>query len=194
VGKVEDRLRELASEHGGYFLAAEASERGTPRPLIVQLANRQRIERVSRGLYRFVSWPPDPARQYHEATLWARAQRGLRYAIVSHQSALELYGLTDANPSTVHVTIPPGTRIRRDVPKWITFHWASVPPGDQSIECGVDVASARRAIEDTATVLGSDGVHQAVAQARQKNLLREDELDQLTRLFGEGILEPYDGR
>ena len=118
----------------------------------------------------------------------------MQYAIISHQSALELYGLTDANPSTVHVTIPPGTRIRRDVPKWITFHWAWVPPGDQSMASGVDVVSARRAIEDTANVLGSDGVHEAVAQARQKNLLREAELDQLARAFGKVILEPYDDR
>src|ERR1700682_1665037 len=70
---VEDALREIAADHDGLFTAGEAKQAGVSQPVIVQLAARGRLNRLSRGLYAFPTWPTTTHRQYHEAVLWPQA-------------------------------------------------------------------------------------------------------------------------
>jgi len=188
--KVEDRLRELALDHAGYFTSFEAAHAGIPQKAVVQLAQRSRITRIGHGIYRFESWPDADMRQYHEALLWPQAQRALPYAAVSHESALELYGLTHLNPGVIHVTIPK-TRIIRDIPRWIELHKAELPSDERTTEHGVPIVTVVRAIYDVAEMRGLDVVHHAIHDARARNLLREDELARLGRDFGSVVTEPY---
>lgn len=192
MARNEDTLRELAAEHEGLFTVRAAEQAGVARPLVVQLAHRGRLERVSQGLYRFPSWPTTSLQQYHEAVLWPQAHRKIDYALVSHDSALELYELTLLNPRLLHVTLPPKTRISRQPPTWMRLHFAKVPEIDRTWERGVPVVSVPRAIEDVASTQGADVVQRAVSEARQRRLLREDELQRLVGEFGNEILEPYD--
>ncbi|HVA29560.1 MAG TPA: type IV toxin-antitoxin system AbiEi family antitoxin domain-containing protein [Candidatus Baltobacteraceae bacterium] len=191
MAKVEDALRELAAEHEGLFTAKEAEAAGVARALVVQLAHRGRLDRVAQGLYRFPSWPTTGLQQFHEAVLWPGAHRELAYALVSHDSALELYSLTQLNPGTIHVTLPPKTRISRQLPAWLRLHFADVAENDRAWEQGIPIVSIPRAIEDVAPVHGIDVVHRAVSEARERHLLREDELQRLVDKFGTEILEPY---
>lgn len=191
MAKVEDTLRELASEHEGLFTAAQAEEAGVPRALVVQLAHRGRLERVAQGLYRFAIWPATGLQQYHEAILWPRAHRDLEYALVSHDSALELYSLTNLNPGVIHVTLPPKTRISRKLPAWLRLHFADVAESDRAWQRGVPVVSIPRAIEDIEPVHGADVVHRAISEARERHLLRDDDVQRLVDKFGSEVLEPY---
>ncbi len=43
-------------------------------------------------------------RQIMEATLWPRGAHGA----LSHETALDLYGLSDVNPAKIHITVPHG--------------------------------------------------------------------------------------
>ncbi len=191
MGRIEDALRDIAADHGGLFTTQEAVTAGIRRELIVQLAARGRIERVAQGLYRFQTWPANELQQYHEAVLWPRAQRELAYAVISHDSALELYNLTQLNPGSIHVTIPRTTRIVRATPAWLRFHRADIDERDRTWERGVPTVSVARAIEDVAPTHGLDIVHRAVSEARERRLLREDELARLASAFGNVVLEPY---
>lgn len=187
----EDILRDIAGEHEGLLTAAEAEGAGVPRALVVQLAHRGRLERIGQGLYRFPSWPTTSLQQYHEAVLWPRAHRDLEYALISHDSALELYNLTQLNPSVIHVTLPPKTRISRERPTWLRLHFEDVAENDQAWERGIPIVSVPRAIEDVASRHGADVIHRAVSEARERRLLREDELQRLINRFGNEISEPY---
>jgi len=191
VGKAEDVLRDLAGEHDGFFTTLEAGEAGVPSAIVVQLHQRGRIERVAQGLYRFPIWPTSEFQQYQEAILWPRVYRNLDYSLISHDSALEFYNLTQLNPSVVHVTLPQHTRIRRTAPSWIRLHFLAVAESDRRWEHRVSVVSIPRAIEDVAETRGLDVVHQAVSEARERRLLREDELARLVTRFGSSLLEPY---
>jgi hypothetical protein len=116
VGRIEDTLRGIAAEHDGYFTSSEAEEAGIKRAIVVQLKHRGRLERIDRGLYRLANWPQNDRQDYHRALLWPTAHRNLAYALISHDSALELYGLSDLNPDSVHVTVPAAFRARRAIP------------------------------------------------------------------------------
>ena len=188
MAKLEDALREVAAEHDGLFTSTEAEEAGVPRILVVQLAHRGRLNRVAQGLYRFPTWPTTRLQQYHEATLWPRAHRDLEYALISHDSALELYNLTQLNPGAIHVTLPPKTRISRARPTWLRLHFADVAEIDRVWEQGVPIVSIPRAIEDVTPTHGVDLLHRAVSEARERRLLREDELQRLVDKF---VIPPF---
>jgi predicted transcriptional regulator of viral defense system len=190
MARIEDSLRDIAAEHGGMVTAQQAVADGISPMQLVLLARRGRLERAARGLYRFPTWPLDELRQYHFATLWPQSHRALRYAVVSHESAIELYNLTQLNPGVVHVTVPRKTRISRDTPTWLRLHFEDIDDRDRTFERGVPVVSIPRAIEDLAPY-GTDLVHRAVSEARERRLLREDELERLVGRFGSVILEPY---
>ena len=80
----------------------------------------------------------------------------LEYALISHDSALELYNLTQLNPGVIHVTLPPKTRISRERPTWLRLHFADVAENDRAWEQGIPIVSVPRAIEDVAPVHGVD--------------------------------------
>ncbi|HEV2644111.1 MAG TPA: nucleotidyltransferase domain-containing protein [Candidatus Elarobacter sp.] len=188
MGRIEDALRDVAAEHGGFFTTQAAVAAGIRRDLIVQLANRGRIERVARGLYRFRSWPAGGLARYHEAVLWAHAQRDLAYAVVSHDSALELYKLAQRTPDVVHVTIPQKTRIVRDTPSWIRFHRAGVEQHDRVRESGVPTVSIARALEDIAPARGTKVVCAVAREAQERRLLHDDDVSRLVSTFGSGVV------
>jgi predicted transcriptional regulator of viral defense system len=184
-------LWDIAREHDGYFSVMEAEQAGVSRIAVAQIARRGRLEHIARGLYRFPQWPHTGREQYHEALLWPSAHRRLPYALVSHDSALELYGLTDLNPAVVHVTIPPGLRIERTPPPHIRLHLDEVPLEDRSEYEGVPVVAVRRAIEDVAARYGVDLVHRATAEAYARRLLTAEDIKRLTARFGAVVAEPY---
>lgn len=192
MGRIEDTLRGIAAEHDGYFTSSEAEEAGIKRAIVVQLKHRGRLERIDRGLYRLANWPQNDLQDYHRALLWPTAHRNLAYAVISHDSTLELYGLSDLNPDSVHVTVPAAFRARRAIPAWLRIHTEDVPDRDRTSERGVPTISIVRAIEQIAPTRGLGIVHQAISQARIRNLLRDDELRRLVARFGTEMLEPYD--
>jgi predicted transcriptional regulator of viral defense system len=51
---------------------------------------------------------------------------------VSHESALELYGLADVAPAEVHLTLPRAYRHRR-APAGVRLHWPRVPLSEEEI-------------------------------------------------------------
>ena len=66
-----------------------------------------------------------------EAALWPQVRRPGTHGVISHESALEIYGLSDASPAKVHVTLPTGLRIRRTAPKHLVLHYADLNPNDE---------------------------------------------------------------
>jgi predicted transcriptional regulator of viral defense system len=74
--------------------------------------------------------------------------------VISHESALAIYGLSDASPAKVHVTLSTGLRIRRAVPKRLALHYADLKPKDVQQVDGVPVTTAARAAQADAREAG----------------------------------------
>lgn len=173
-------LYELAEGQAGYFTAAQAREAGLHQVRLAQLHQRGDIERVTRGVYRLTRYPISPLGQYMEAALWPQVRRPDAHGVISHESALAIYGLSDASPARVHVTLPTDFRIRRAVPQRLVLHYADLKPRDvQQVE-GVPVTTAVRAIRDSyAAHLGPALVRQAINDGRRTGHLTLDDADRL---------------
>ncbi len=130
---------------------------------LVQLEHNEDIERLSRGVYRLTRYPISPFGQYMEAALWPQVRRAGVHGTISHESALALYGISDASPSKVHITLPPALRIRRAPPGQLMIHRAHLDPGEVRIVEGVPVTTPERAIRDVHDAhLGPALVRQAI--------------------------------
>ena len=173
-------LYELAEAQAGYFTAAQAREAGLHQVRLAQLYQRGDIERVTRGVYRLTRYPISPLGQYMEAALWPQVRRPDAHAVISHESALAIYGLSDASPAKVHVTLPTGLRIRRAVPTRLALHYADLTPKDVKQVDGVPVTTAARAIRDAhASHLGPALIRQAIGDGRRTGHLTLDEAERL---------------
>lgn len=151
----------------GLVTAAQAQVAGVRPMALVMMARRGTLERVSHGVYRVVDWPAHPLTQYMQATLWPvdakRPPEERTRAVLSHETALALWELSDVSPATVHVTVPPRYRVRRAVPRWMAVHRMELSADDVTQLEGMPIVTPARAIRDGLTAhMGAALLEQAI--------------------------------
>jgi predicted transcriptional regulator of viral defense system len=178
-----DELAALAEEHDGLLTAEQAREAGFTDSVLTRLVQRGRIERTARGVYRIPYVSPGRFSQYREAVLWVKANRGPNQAALSHITALAVYGISDANPSLIHLTIPRSARLRRQIPKGLVLHREDLAPEDMTVEEGIPLTTISRTVADLLRSGGRlDLIRQAISDARREGLIRDGEAKQLREL------------
>jgi predicted transcriptional regulator of viral defense system len=177
-----DELFALAEEHDGLLTSKEARAAGIQDSVLVRLAQRGRLERMTRGVYRISHYPANRLAQYREAVLWAKASQGPEHIALSHETALLLYGVSDANPSRVNLPVPTSARLRRKCPEWVAVHRANFSPEDIGEHEGLPVTTVSRTILDVLSATHrTDVVRQSVSDAVRKGLLNSAEASSLRR-------------
>lgn len=78
---------------GGYITAAQARQMGVSHRMLSHHARNGRFQRVARGVYRLSHFPASPFEDLYIA--WLRT--GPR-SVISHKSALAVYGLSELPP------------------------------------------------------------------------------------------------
>jgi predicted transcriptional regulator of viral defense system len=125
-----DVLYELAEEHGGFFTSREALDAGVGHTMLSYHATHGDLERVAHGVYRLTRYPAHRFGDVIAAALWAGPD-----AAASHDTALAVYGLAEALPSAIHLTLPrrfrgqrPGVRVHEaPLPDAQVWQWEYVP-------------------------------------------------------------------
>jgi predicted transcriptional regulator of viral defense system len=103
---------DIAAEQQGYVTQEDARGAGIAATTLARMAERGTLVRTSHGVYRVPLIPAGPLDQYREATLWPRGVRG----VLSNETALGLYELSDVNPAKIHITVPRAHRPQRATP------------------------------------------------------------------------------
>jgi predicted transcriptional regulator of viral defense system len=140
-------LFNLAEDQMGYVATAQAASAGVQPMTLVMMAHRGTVERVSQGVYRLVDYPGHPLAQYMQATLWPYNRRG----VLSHETALALYEMSDIDPPRVHITVPAAYRIQRRVPSYLIVHRADLLPSDVTTLEHMPITTPERTIRDCMT-------------------------------------------
>ncbi len=159
----------LSSEQAGYFTSAQAHAHGYSPQLLGYHAERGRFERVRRGLYRLRDYPSSPREEVMAAWLAA----GRESAVVSHESALEMLGLSDVVPTTIHLLVPRGRRWVRALPG-VTVHTTAddLAPDEIVTRQGLRVTAPTRTILDVANAgTAPEQVIMAVGQAQARGMI-----------------------
>jgi predicted transcriptional regulator of viral defense system len=119
--------------------------------------------RAGRGVYRFARYPYSPFEPIVVAWLECGPE-----AVVSHETALSLHGLSDVIPQAIHLTLSRNQRSRK-APAGTILHTTLHPiaPSDRAVHppSGVPMTSVIRTIIDVITSgTSSDEVAKAVSQ------------------------------
>ena len=177
-----DELATIAEENDGLVTAAQARSAGVTDSVLARLVQRERIERIARGVYRIPYFPPGRFSQYREAVLWAKANRGPVNLAISHATALAVYGVSDANPSSIHLTVPKSARLRRDKPKSVIVHHDDLTKSDITVHEGLPLTTISKTVTDLLAAGGRiDLLRQAISDARREGYIGAAEAGQLRR-------------
>ncbi|MGH3428534.1 MAG: type IV toxin-antitoxin system AbiEi family antitoxin domain-containing protein [Mycobacteriales bacterium] len=163
-----DLVVERAAEQHGYVTTRVARDLGIDPTQLRLLAARGRLERVGRGVYRVQVLPRGEHDDLAEAVAWT-----LGRGIISHESALVLYGLSDVNPSRVHLTVPRDNYPRAAGGGLYRLHRRTLPVTDTTEADGIPTTTVARTIRDCLT--GGTDPYQlqlAIDRAEAEGLLR----------------------
>lgn len=162
-----DAIYRQAESQAGYFTAQQAVDAGMDRSTLSHHARPGgRYDRIRPGLFRIRRFPSSPSEHVMAAWLPLRGAG----AVVSHESALDLYELSDLIPNAVHLTVPRSERgLRRR--KGVRLHTTDNPPTKAEVQtiAGLPLTSPERSIMD-ALEAGAQpeqvelAVHQALAR------------------------------
>ena len=177
-GREYDKVLDLAAEQFGYVTTAQIRARGVARDTIRKMAKRGTLERVSWGVYRLPTFPSSPYAEYMEASLWPAGVLG----VISHESALTVRGLSDVNPSAIHITVPKDFRVRRATPAHLVVHHAQLSDDEVAVFEGIPTTTVQRTIEDCHRAhLGPAALRQALDDAQREGHLSPSEVTELSR-------------
>ena len=104
------RLYDVAETQSGYFTASQAIEAGYSRASHHYHQKVGNWRREGHGIYRLHLYPRMPDEEYVRLMLWSRDRAGNTQAVVSHETALQAFELSDVMPAKIHLTVPEGFR------------------------------------------------------------------------------------
>jgi len=168
---VLDRLYDLAERQAGYFTAGQAVDAGVSRRLLSHHSAGGPLIHAERGLYRLRNFPGSP----HEGLVatWLAVGRQVD-AVISHDSALDLYDLSDIIPTAVHLTSSRAYRGHRGGRRpGVRLHFVTggVPPRDRAERKGLPITSVERTLLDSLAMHGvTEQTELATAEALDRGL------------------------
>jgi predicted transcriptional regulator of viral defense system len=151
------RLYHIAEAQSGYFTAAQALNVGFTSPLLSYHTRQGTFQRVAHGVYRLTYYPPTP----HEDLFVAWLRTGPN-SVISHESALALYELSDVLPSSIHLIVPRTASRRRS---GLRLHTNRLAEDEVTRYQGLPVTTPARTIADA--ILMGTGPEQIVMSVQQ---------------------------
>ena len=164
-----NQLYDIAENQGGYFSASQARECGFAWDRLSKNVKSGKFTRVVRGVYRFTQFPYSP----YEDLFIAHLRAGPK-SVISHESALSVYELSDLLPHEIHIIVPRSSSVRR---KGIRQHTNKLDKEDISSREGLPITTVARTLADIASSgLAEELVIQAIDEALSRGLVTEKDL------------------
>jgi len=164
-----NHLYEIAESQGGYFTAQQAKEVGFSWERLSSNADTGRFNRVQHGVYRLSQFPGS---KYGDLFIaWLNAGKN---SVISHESALSLYELSDQLPAEIHVILTRNSSRRK---KGFRIHTNVLSPDEITWKEGLKVTTVERTLVDVLSYgIAQEQVDLAVQQALQRGLITSESL------------------
>jgi predicted transcriptional regulator of viral defense system len=186
-GPDRQALFDVASEQYGYFTADQAARCGYAPDMLTYHVRRGTFQRAHRGVYRFRDYPSSP----REHVVAARLAVDKDMAVVSHESALDLWDLSDIIPDAVHLTVPRARRsLANTPPPGVVVHTTARQWGDGEVRTheGIRLTSPERTILDAAEAgTQPEQIDMAIAQALRRGWIDARRLGTNARARGRRV-------
>lgn len=175
-----DELWGAATAQHGFVTAHQAAELGITKGTLQMLVQRGTLDRAAFGVYRFPQYPVGEHDNLMLAVLWTR----LPEACLSHETALDAYGISDVNPNRIHVRVGRQRRLRRADDDDYVVHYEDLAPKQIGWWQEIPTVTPRTSIEQcidygTPTYL----LRQAIERGHAQGYLKAADRDELTDLL-----------
>jgi len=146
----EQKLFEIASRQQGYFSSRQAESCGFSRTNFHRKINSGKWSREHlRGIYRISNFPNTERQDLALWSLWSEDRHGNPQGVWSHETALDVHGLSDVAPRKLHMSVPRGFRKKNSHTECLRFHHVDeIPRTDIEIREGYKVTTPFRTIAD----------------------------------------------
>ncbi len=172
------KLYSIAEPQAGYFTVEQAGGANYTRQDVYYQAKRNKFIRVSQGVYRITFFPTSP----YEDLFIALLRLGSK-AVLSHETALSVYNLSDALPGYIHITLPRTSSRRR---QGIRYHTKAVSQKEITSYQGLRVTTVPRTIIDLIeSGFDSVQIEKAIHQAFDRGLMTDADLHHLAKTKSE---------
>ena len=168
-------LFDLADQQAGYFTAMQARKLGYSYPNQSYHRKQKHWEDMGWGLFRLRNYPQTDNELWVRLSLWSRNKAGQPQAVVSHESAISIYELSDLMPAKTHLTVPKS--FRKLAPKGVILHKSMLSTKDIEQLQGFQITTPLRTLIDIANSnISPEHLEQASLQALERGLLRRSKL------------------
>jgi predicted transcriptional regulator of viral defense system len=170
-------LFQRATDRQGVFTLKDALQAGYSQPLVHHFVQTGRFQRIGRGVYRIAEYPHSEDSRLAELSTILGPE-----AVLSHESALALYPVSDVAPRRYHFTVPRSQRYIRPPASAVLIHTASTPldPRDIVRRHGFTVTSLARSIVDSARIgTAPEQIQAAVRAGLARGLVRIPDFNRL---------------
>ena len=176
-----DRLREIGIDQYGFVTTEQALETGVGHAELSKMVSRERLERVAHGVYRVPLVPHTEYTRFMLALLWTGASE----AALSHETALDLYGVSDINPTMIHVAVAKSRRIRRSGGQGYAVHYEDLKSNQLTWFEGMCIVTLVTSIEQCIIAgVPSYLVLQAIEHGGKSNQVVANEQERLIHMLG----------
>lgn len=189
----KDKLFAIADRQQGYFTNTQAEQCGFSRTNFHRYLSKGEWFKEIYGVYRLAHYPITNRPELVLWSLWSRNKSGRIQGVWSHETALDIYELSDVMPAKMHMTVPKKFRRRSEIPKVLLLHFADLPEEDIRLQQGYRITSPLRTLIDVVESdrLSDDLISQALHDALRKGIISTEELNkssnnnnEMTKLIG----------
>lgn len=173
----KENLYAIAELQDGYFTANQAKSAGFIDANHKYHLNAGNWIRVWRGIYRLTRYPQSENEQYILWYLWSMNRNQNPQGVYSHETALNIYELSDVSPSKLHMTVPLNFRRQSPIPKVLVLHKGTLKENNVIHMRGFAVTKPLKSILDLSEegITSREHIEQAAREAYQRGIILKDE-------------------
>ena len=177
----KDELFAVADRQQGLFTSKQAEECGYYRSHFYRFLESGEWVKETRGIYRLARYPIQNRPELVLWSLWSQNKQGESQGVWSHETALDIYELSDVMPSKMHMTVPVNFRRRIEIPKVLCLHYANLEIPDVETRQVYKVTTPLRTLIDIINVetVADNFIAQALHEALERGLVLKKELKAL---------------
>lgn len=169
------KLYSIAEPQAGYFTVLQVWNANYSRQDVYYQTKRKEFIRVSQGIYRIAFFPSSPFEDLFVALLKSGSK-----AVLSHETALSVYNLSDALSGDIHITLPRTSSRRRH---GIRYHTKAISEKEITRYQGLRVTTVPRMIIDLIeSGFDSLQIERAIRQALDRGLMTDADLHHLAKI------------
>jgi len=170
----ENRLFAIASHQQSYFTARQTKVAGYSYRLQHFHKTVGNWNNIDRGLYRLRNYVDSPFEDLVRWSFWSRNSADVPQAVISHQTALAVFGLGDLMPARIHLTVPPRFYKKSEA---CVLYRKIIPPDDVEAREGFFITKPVRTVLDVAEdVISPDELEKVIRDGIRAGYFVRDDL------------------